>query len=35
MKFIGFSSINFLNEPKPVIITELVNNGSLFDIINL
>lgn len=35
MKFIGFSSINFLNEQKPVIITELVNNGLLFDIINL
>lgn len=35
MKFIGFSSKNFKNKPKPVIVTELISNGSLKDIIEL
>lgn len=35
MKFIGFSSENFQHDPCPVIITELVSNGTLLDVINL
>ena len=35
MKFIGFSSNNFKNKPKPVIVTELISNDSLKDIIEL
>ncbi|KAK8870875.1 hypothetical protein M9Y10_008773 [Tritrichomonas musculus] len=35
MKFIGFSPINFKNVPKPVIITELLKNGTLEDVIEL
>ncbi|KAK8845724.1 hypothetical protein M9Y10_020642 [Tritrichomonas musculus] len=35
LKFIGFSSVNFQNEPKPVIVTEYLANGSLNDILNL
>ncbi|KAK8887864.1 hypothetical protein M9Y10_038923 [Tritrichomonas musculus] len=35
MKFIGFSPVNFKSTPKPVIITELLKNGTLSDIIEL
>lgn len=33
LKFIHFSPVNFQNEPKPVIITEFLPNGTLQDII--
>ena len=35
VKFVGFSPVNFHNEPKPVIITEFVPKGSLYDILDL
>lgn len=35
LQFIGFSPTNFLNELKPVIITEFMPNDSLQEIINL
>ena len=35
IELIGFSSTNFHGEPKPVIITEYLSNGSLYDIILL
>ena len=35
IRFIGFSSTNFHHEPKPVIITEFLPNGSLYDILEL
>lgn len=35
IKFIGFSAINFKKKPNPVIITELMKNGSLADVITL
>lgn len=35
LKFIGYSPVNFKNEPKPVIITEFVSNGSLKEMIQL
>lgn len=35
IKYFGYSPVNFQNEKKPVIITELVNNGTLKSIINL
>ena len=35
MKFIGYNPKNFSIEKCPVIITELVSNGTLFDAINL
>ena len=35
MKFIGFSPVNFKSTPKPVIITELLKNGNLSDLIEL
>lgn len=35
LKFIGYSPIDFNNEPFPVIITEYASNGSLLDIIEL
>ena len=34
LKFIGYSPFNFKNKPKPVIITEFAQNGSLRDLIN-
>ena len=35
LKFIGYSPINFNQNPKPVIITEYASNGSLSSIIKL
>lgn len=35
LKFIGYSPINFNQNPKPVIITEYTSNGSLSSIIKL
>ena len=35
MKFIGYSPINFRKVSKPVIITELLSNGSLEEVIEL
>ena len=35
LKFIGFSPYNFHDEQKPVIVTEFLSNGSLYDIIEL
>lgn len=35
LKFIGFSPVDFENDPKPVIISELSTNGSLKRIIDL
>lgn len=35
LRFVGFSPLNFHGEEKPVIITEFLANGSLFDIIEL
>ena len=34
-RFIGFSACNFLKEPKPIIVTEYLPNGSLNDLIKL
>ena len=33
--FIGFSSVDFNNEKNPVIITEILPNGSLYDVLSL
>ena len=35
LKFVGYYSVNFEEDPLPTIITELSTNGSLRDIINL
>ena len=35
LKFVGYSPINFKNKLKPVVITELVTNGTLGSIIDL
>lgn len=35
LKFIGYSPINFFNEPYPVIITEYSSVGTLCDLIEL
>ena len=35
IKFIGLSFYNFFKEKKPVIITEFLSNGSLYDILTL
>lgn len=35
MKFIGYSPVNFKGTPKPTIITEMLTNGTLSDIIEL
>lgn len=32
LKFVGYSPINFKNEPKPVIVTEILSYGSLEDL---
>lgn len=32
-KFIGYNDTNFLNDPKPVIVSELISNGSLNEFI--
>lgn len=32
LKFVGYSPINFKNDPKPVIVTEILSNGSLEDL---
>ncbi|KAK8841964.1 hypothetical protein M9Y10_026920 [Tritrichomonas musculus] len=34
LKFIGYSPVDFENNPKPTIVTEYSSNGSLQDIIN-
>ncbi|KAK8865515.1 hypothetical protein M9Y10_011071 [Tritrichomonas musculus] len=34
LKFIGYSPVNFENEPKPTIVTEFLSNGSLQNVIN-
>lgn len=33
LKYIGFSPINFKNEPRPVMITELTSNRTLEEIL--
>lgn len=35
LKFIGYSSTSFNNEPNPVIISEYTSNGSLSNVIDL
>ncbi|KAK8892813.1 hypothetical protein M9Y10_030061 [Tritrichomonas musculus] len=35
IRFVGFSPINFHDEQKPVIVTEFLSNGTLYDIIEL
>ncbi|KAK8837376.1 hypothetical protein M9Y10_036809 [Tritrichomonas musculus] len=35
LKFVGYSPINFKNQLKPVVITELISNGTLGSIIEL
>lgn len=35
LKFIGYSPINFIGEPKPVIVAEFASNGSLKDLLDL
>ena len=35
VKFIGYSSVDFHGEPKPVILTEYLQNGSLKEVLTL
>lgn len=35
IEFVGFSPISFHNEPKPVVVTEYLENGFLLVILNL
>lgn len=35
LKFIGYSQYDFEGNPRPTIVTEFANNGSLYNIIQM